>query len=123
MSSIIQITDAASHSEITSQAELQSKPTIIYVSDSALPPCKTFTPNYESLISRYKAKYDIAFAQMENTPKTSMLFKFTPNQLPVLTLMCRERGGSMWAKTIMGANLKELESGIAEMLEKAGLLK
>lgn len=126
MSPIIQITNAASHSSFNEKAQSQGKPSIIYVSNSVLPACKTFTPKYESLASRYSAEYDITFAQIEYAPDTSMLFKFAPNQLPVLTLMCRESekgSGNMWAKTVMGADLKALESGIEEMLDRAGLLK
>jgi thiol-disulfide isomerase/thioredoxin len=125
MPDIIQITDAASYSTFTKEAEWQGKPTVTYVSNSVLPACKTFTPKYENLVSHYGSKYDITFGQIDYTSDTSMLFKFSPNQLPVLALMCRESekgSGNMWAKTIMGADLKALESGIAEMLEKAGIL-
>jgi len=124
MSSIIQITSAASYSTFTNSAESTGKPTVTYVFNSVLPACKVFTPKYENLASHCSSKYDIIFGQIDYTSDTSMLFKFSPNQLPVLTLVCREseRGsGNMWAKTVMGADLKALESGIEELLDRAGL--
>jgi thiol-disulfide isomerase/thioredoxin len=125
MPDIIQITSATSYSTFTKEAESQGKPTVTYVSSSVLPACKAFTPKYEDLAFQYTVKYDITFGQIDYTSDTSMLFKFSPNQLPVLTFMCRENekgSGNMWAKTVMGADLKALESGIEEMLDKAGVL-
>ncbi|KAK0122742.1 hypothetical protein ONS96_009777 [Cadophora gregata f. sp. sojae] len=62
---------------------------------------------------------------MNFTSEICMLFKFAENQLPVLTLMCMEsaEGGGMgmlWAKTVMGADMMELERASGEMMGKAG---
>ncbi|KUJ12818.1 uncharacterized protein LY89DRAFT_737726 [Mollisia scopiformis] len=100
MPSITHLTSAISHATFTSAAETKG------------------TPSYEDLASRYR---NIAFAQMDYGPETSMLFKFAPNQLPMLKLMYRDKNGGMWARTVMGADLRELKAGIDEMLEKAGL--
>ncbi|KAL2062970.1 hypothetical protein VTL71DRAFT_6042 [Oculimacula yallundae] len=121
MSPIHQLTNQKTHSEFSSTAESTGNPTVLYVSNCHLPACKTFTPKYTQLADRYVEQ--ITFAQMELTAETSMLFKFAPNQLPVLTLMCRQserKGGMMWAKTVMGADMAELERGIEEMLGRAG---
>lgn len=131
MPPIQHLTTANSHLTFAKDHESTGKPSVLYVSNSSLPACKTFNPQYEALATRYSSEYGnlITFAQMEFSAETSMLFKFAPNQLPILTLMCREREGSdgegevMWAKTVMGADLKELEKGIREMLGRAGVVK
>lgn len=117
-SPITQITDRESNDKIVAAAEASIQPTVFYVSNSALAACRTFTPKYEALAARYPA---VAFTQMDFMTSTSMLFKFAPNQLPVLTLMTKEASGSMWCSTIMGANVQQLEKGIDEMLERAGI--
>lgn len=63
----------------------------------------------------------VEFAQMEISSETSSLFKFSPNQLPVLVFMCREHGGTgdMWCKTVMGADLEGLRGGVSEMVNRA----
>lgn len=121
------ITSPSSHATFTSHAESTGQPTVLYVCNPHLPACKTFTPLYTILAERYQAKHDIGFAQMDLSSETSMLFKFAPNQLPVMTFMCRQgkgmgkEEGKMWAKTIMGADLREVERGVEEMLRVAGL--
>ncbi|KAG4434918.1 hypothetical protein IFR05_009587, partial [Cadophora sp. M221] len=111
MSTIQHLTTPTSHSHFTKTAESTGIPSVLYVSNSSLPACKIFTPEYEKLAVRFTSKYGdkITFTQMDFTSETSMLFKFAPNQLPVLTLMCRQcesEGGGLWAKTVMGADLR-----------------
>lgn len=147
---ITQITSLATHTTILQHAETSGQPTIFYVSNSALPAYKTFTPKYEALARRYavaagaegaelseeaRHRLQVHFTQMEISPSTSMLFKFAPNQLPVLTLICREKhgdgkdvedregggSGNLWCKTVMGADMRGLEEGIDEMLSRAGI--
>ena len=116
-SNIDQIPNRAVHDAIV--AESEQTPTVIYVSNSALPVCKTFTPKYETLANNCsrgnETTRSIRFCQLNFTSETSMMFKFSPNQLPVVVLMCN----GTWCKTLMSPSLKELESGIEELAEKA----
>lgn len=109
---IIQINDKATHDEIVSLSK--DRPTVIHVSNSSLPLCQKFTPEYSSLADRWQHE-GINFAVLEFNNQTSMLFKFSPNQLPVTVLMVGDR----WCKTVMGANLKGLESAVEELMEEA----
>ncbi|KAH7323708.1 hypothetical protein BKA65DRAFT_511309 [Rhexocercosporidium sp. MPI-PUGE-AT-0058] len=97
MTIIQHITNKASHSHFTSTAESIGLPSVLYVYNSSLPACKIFTPEYEKLAARYTSENEgkITFAQIGFTSETSMLFKFSPNQLPLLTLICRQckKGG------------------------------
>jgi thiol-disulfide isomerase/thioredoxin len=128
MANITQIISYDTHDALLSRAEMTGKPTVIYVSNSPLPACKKFTPQYESFATKAASNENerreeagIEFAQMELSSETSNLFKFAPNQLPVLVFMCRERlgKGDMWCKTVMGADLEGLEVGVREMMMKA----
>lgn len=83
-SKVLQLTDKASHDALI--AESKTTPTVIHVSNSVLPICKNFNPKYERLASEWSAM-GIRFAQLEFTDKTSMMFKFSPNQLPVTVFM------------------------------------
>lgn len=103
---ILQITDKQEHDEAVEQSK--KTPTVIYVSNSNLPNCKDFTPKYEQLAQKH-AQSGVRFCQMEFQTKTSMLFKFSPNQLPVTVLVFRDR----WAQTVQGAEMRELEAALA----------
>jgi len=107
---VTQILDRSQHEKLISEAHTSGKPTVVYVSNSSLPGCKVFTPKYEVLAERHP---EVQFLQVDYCRETSDLFKFAPNQLPVLVLV----KGS-WAKTIMSADISELEEGIKAMLEK-----
>ena len=96
-------------------AESDSQPTVIYVCNSATPVCKAFTPKYEGIATDYAEK-NVRFSLMDFNSATSHMFKFAPNQLPVITLMY----GGRWCKTVMGADVGALKAGIGEMLVKAG---
>lgn len=109
-SEIIQITDKQEHDEAVEQSK--KNPTVIYVSNSNLPTCKAFTPIYEGLAHQYS---DIRFCQMELQTKTSMLFKFSPNQLPVTVLMVRDA----WCKTVMGDDIRGLKAALEELTLEA----
>ena len=103
-------------------AESATTPTIIYLSNYVLPICKDFTPKYEALAKRYRSERSetsIRFTQMETTPETSPMFKFAPNQLPVVILLSEGR----WCRTLMSPTIKELEAGIGELLERVGKWK
>jgi hypothetical protein len=127
MSNITQITSHADNASLVSRAESTGKPTIIYVSNSTLPLCKVFSPKFYDLASQFNTEREgqVEFAQIEFSSETSMLFKFSPNQLPVLVFMGRDRGmgggGKLWCKTVMGADLEGLEQGVEEMMGRAGL--
>ena len=104
-------------------AESESKPTVIYVSNSVLPACKAFTPKYESIADKHNngntGKQAIKFCQLEITSETSAMFKFSPNQLPVVVFMCK----GPWSKTLMSPTVKEFEDGIKELLERSTELR
>ncbi|KAK5121830.1 hypothetical protein LTR85_004705 [Meristemomyces frigidus] len=124
---ITYLTTKAEHDAAVSVAV--HTPTVIYLCNSPLPVCKAFTPKYETLAAKYAAEdaaaepamasggrsKSIKFCMMELSSETSPMFKFAPNQLPVLVLMVRTN----WAKTIMGADAKELEAGIQELMGEA----
>lgn len=112
VSQVIQIATKAEHDELVGQSK--SLPTVIYVSNSVLPACKTFTPKYEKLAEQW-APMGIRFCQLEFTEKTSMMFKFAPNQLPITVFMVHDS----WCKTVMGADLSAIESVLGELLEQA----
>lgn len=105
---IHQITDKKEHDGAVEQSK--DTPTVIYVSNSNLPTCKSFTPKYTDLAEDVKNS-GIRFCQMELQAKTSMLFKFSPNQLPVTVLMVRDA----WCKTVMGDDLRGLEAALEEL--------
>ncbi len=58
---------------------------------------------------------------MEFSNETASMFKFSPNQLPVITLICHDREGKYWARTMMSPTLAELEGKVEDMREKAGM--
>lgn len=109
---IFQITDRTSHDEVVSQSKKQ--PTVINVSNSSLPICKKFASEYITLAETWHPK-GIRFCQLDFNHETSMLFKFSPNQLPVTVLMVGDR----WFKTVMGANMKTLEHALEELLKQS----
>ena len=111
-SAVIQLLDQPSHDAVV--AESKYTPTVIYVSNSSLPLCRDFTPKYEALATKHTSQ-GVKFCQLEFTNKTSCMFKFAPNQLPVTVLVCE----TVWCKTIMGANINELEAGITQLLDEA----
>ncbi|KXT09197.1 hypothetical protein AC579_424 [Pseudocercospora musae] len=114
MSGIIQIRNRAEHDHIV--AASKTTPTVIHVSNSALPVCKAFSPKYAQLAQKYEQD-GIKFAEMDFTSETSYMFKFSPNQLPVTVCVVREGMNTSWAKTVMGANVNELEMAI-DLLKK-----
>lgn len=105
-----QITNKKEHDDAVSQS--LHTPTVIYVSNSNVPVCKSFTPRIEDMAERYSS---IRFYQMELQSETSMLFKFSPNQLPVTVLMVGDR----WCRTVMGDDLRELEGALGELGREA----
>lgn len=111
-SSVTQITNRPSHDAVVDASA--TTPTIIYVSNSALPICRTFTPQYEALAAKHGGA--AKFTQMEITSDTSDMFKFGPNQLPVLVLLSR----GPWSRTLMSPSLEVLEKGVQEMLAREG---
>ncbi|PVH83138.1 hypothetical protein DL98DRAFT_121193 [Cadophora sp. DSE1049] len=137
MPPIIHLTNPTSHAQFTRSHEASGAPYVLYVFNFSLPACKAFTPQYEELAARYSSNSNpntsseegkenqTTFAQMDFSSETSMLFKFAENQLPVLTLMCRESGenwrtGMLWAKMVTGADLRGLEEAIGEMMGRVG---
>ena len=118
-SSITHIPNKFVHDKII--AESATTPTVLYLSNSVLPFCKAFTPKYEALAEKHKSNdaSSVRFTQMENTPETSPMFKFAPNQLPVVILISEGR----WAKTLMSPSIEEVERGIGELVERVGSLK
>lgn len=116
-SSITQIIDKQTHDKVVDESE--RTPTIIYVSNYALPICREFTPQYEDLAQKHSKEQSVVnFCQMEITSETSAMFKFSPNQLPVLVLMCR----GPWSKTMMSPKIGQLDTEIERMLERVGRL-
>lgn len=121
-SKVYQITNKPALQRV--EAESSSVPTIIYVSNSALPTCRAFTPEYEKLAEKYSNgnksgggdEKSIRFTQIEFASETSALFKFSPNQLPVVTFLCK----GPWSKTLMSPSVQQMDEGIKEMLQKAG---
>lgn len=127
-SSITDITDKKTHDTVV--AEAAQTPTVIYVCNSSLPHCKTFTPEYESLAYQVRnqsktdcSKRNVRFCRMELTAETASMFKFSPNQLPVVTLICNDRDGNSWARTITSPKIAELEEAMDGMRQRAGSLK
>ena len=110
-STVVQITNRAKHDEVVSRSK--QTPTVLHVSNSALPTCKAFSPRYEQLATQHAAN-GITFAEMDFSTETSYLFKFSPNQLPVTVAMYGDR----WAKTVMGADMRGIEEAIGIMLEE-----
>ena len=121
-SGVTQIADKDTHDTIVAES-WASTPTVVYVSNSALPACKELTPKYEALAEEYSKRdgpqQTVKFTQLELSPETSYFFKFSPNQLPVAVLMSQ----GPWSRTIMSPKIKDLEDGIAEMLERGGKLR
>lgn len=109
---VFQINDRAMHDEVVAQSKEQ--PTVINVSNSSLPICREFTADYTGLAERWQSK-GMRFCQLDFNHETSMLFKFSPNQLPVTVLMVGDR----WCKTVMGANPKVLEDALGELLKES----
>ncbi|QIW97965.1 hypothetical protein AMS68_003483 [Peltaster fructicola] len=100
-----QILDKADHDQAVEQAK--KTPTIIYVSNDVMPTCKAFAGCYEEAAASTNPE-GVAFYQMELSSKTSPLFKFTANQLPILVFIC----GDSWCRTAMAANKKDLSEGL-----------
>ena len=114
MSNVIQIRNRAEHDQIV--AASKTTPTVIHVSNSALPVCKAFSPQYAQMAQKHEQD-GIKFAEMDFTSETSYMFKFSPNQLPVTVCIVREGMNTSWAKTVMGTNMNELEMAI-DLLKK-----
>lgn len=117
-SQITQITDKSSLQKVGAEAE--STPTVIYVSNGALPACREFTPEYEALAEKY-SKQDgqgtsVRFTQSELSSETSALFKFSPNQLPVLLFL----SPGPRTKTLMSPSVGNVEQEVEEMLQNVG---
>ena len=110
MANLIHLTNRREHDAAVTAAE--TTPTVIYLSNSPLPACKTFTPKYSELASKYKT---VQFCIMELSSETSPMFKFAPNQLPVLVFVVKKT----WCRTIMAANVRELEAGLGDLLDEA----
>ncbi|CAK3982308.1 Benzoate 4-monooxygenase [Lecanosticta acicola] len=108
---IIQILDKPEHDGIVAQSK--DMPTVIYVSNSVLPACKAFGPKFHALVEQWSPR-GIRFCQLEFTDKTSMMFKFAPNQLPVTVFMVHDN----WCKTVMGADAAAMEIALGELLEQ-----
>lgn len=99
-------------------AESNHTPIVMYIYNSALPLCKTFTPQYHDLAARYQkqSNANVRFTKMDSTPETSPMFKFAPSQLPVVLLISEGK----WAKTINVPTIEEAEKGVKELLDKTG---
>jgi thioredoxin-like negative regulator of GroEL len=99
-------------------AESTDTPTVMYIYNSALPLCKTLTPQYHDLASRYQKQQDVSirFTEMDSTPETTPMFKFASSQLPVVLLISEGK----WAKTINVPTIGEVEKGVKELLDKTG---
>lgn len=115
MSSLItQISDKATHDRIITDAV--STPTVLYLSSSVLPGCKTFTPEYEDLAERSLTEdWGLRFCQMEYTSHTSPMFKFAQAQLPVVIFIYTER----WCKTLLSPSVREVERGLEDLKAKS----
>ena len=122
-STITYIPNKSIHDTIV--AESATTPTVIYLCNSVLPFCKTFTPKYEALAQKWSSGEkdssgsevsNVRFTQMENTPETSPMFKFAPNQLPVVIFISEGK----WAKTLMSPTIEEVERGLEELVERVG---
>jgi thioredoxin-like negative regulator of GroEL len=110
---ITSITTREEHDAVVAASD--TTPTVIYLCNDVTPACKAFTPKYEVLAAKY-AYTDITFAIMEFNNRTSMMFKFAPNQLPVIPLMY----GGRWCRTVTAANMQDLEPLIEELLKQSG---
>ena len=108
---VVQITDRATHDNII--ADSATKPTVLYISSSPLPACKTFTPHYEALATEFG---NVKFCQMEHSSETSPMFKFSQAQLPVVILILEGE----WCRTLLSPTVTELGAGIEELVSKAG---
>lgn len=122
---ITPIPDKPTHDQIV--AESSSTPTIIYVCNSSLPHCKAFTPQYEALAYKLQtesrtncSKRNVKCCTLEFGTETAAMFKFSPNQLPVVVLMCADRDGKSWARTMMSPRIEELEEAVEDMRARAG---
>lgn len=120
-SQIYQITDKSSLQRVGAGAE--KTPTVIYVSNDALPACREFTPKYEALAEKYSNRdgqeTSVRFTQSELSSETSALFKFSPNQLPVLLFS----SPGPKTKTLMSPSIGKVEQEVEEMLQSAGKLR
>jgi thioredoxin-like negative regulator of GroEL len=100
-------------------AESTKTPTVMYIYNSALPLCKTLTPEYHDLASRYqkeRSEVAVRFTEMDSTPETTPMFKFASSQLPVVLLISEGK----WAKTINVPTIGEVEKGVEELLKRTG---
>lgn len=106
---IKQITSKESHDAIALAGE-RGTSTVIYVSFSPLPACRSFTPEFESVAA--KPQYaDVVFAQMELDQETTPLVKFGVQTCPIL--ICIRKG---WSRTLLGGDVKVLEACISNDL-------
>ncbi|KAK4554880.1 hypothetical protein LTR86_008028 [Recurvomyces mirabilis] len=105
------------HDQVVAKADAGT-PTVIFLRNDVTPACKAFTPKYEAIVEKY-AHSGIQFCIMEFTNATSMMFKFAPNQLPVIPLMV----GGQWCRTVTAANMKDFEPLLQELLEIAAQKK
>lgn len=116
-SPIVPVPDKAAHDRVISEAV--ETPTVLYLSSSVLPACKSLTPEFEGLAERYRTDGSgLRFCQMEYSSETSPMFKFTQAQLPVVIFVYTER----WCKTLLSPTLEEVEAGLEELRGKAAPL-
>ncbi|EMD00544.1 hypothetical protein BAUCODRAFT_144199 [Baudoinia panamericana UAMH 10762] len=106
---ITKITNKAEHDAVVAEAE-RTTPTVIAVINSATPRCKAFLPAFEGVAADHGHRR-LKFATMDFNNDTSYMFKFAPNQLPVVVFL-----RSKWCRSIMGASSQELSEGMQELL-------
>lgn len=108
---IVQIIDKATHDAVAGAGE-RGTPTVIYVSFSPLPACRSFTPKFERLAAD-EALVDrgVVFAQMELNMETTPMLKFGVQTCPIC--ICLRKG---WCKTLLGDDIKALQSCIRDEL-------
>ena len=108
---ITQITDKASHDAIAGAGE-RGTPTVIYVSFSPLPACRSFTPKFEQLAADATlTDRGIVFAQMELDKETTPILKFGVQTCPIC--ICLRKG---WCRTLLGDDIKALQKCIRDEL-------
>lgn len=113
-STITQIPDKPTHDRIV--AESIDRPTILYLSSSVLPACKSFTPQYEALAARDSSdETNVRFCQIEYSNQTSPMFKFAQAQLPVVIFMCADR----YCETLLSPTIQEVDARLVKLKKKA----
>lgn len=101
------------HDQLVKRCTNNNIPTILHVYNSAVPRCQAFLTKLESwATSSSYPDQKIQYAKMDYTSKTSFMFKFAPNQLPITVLMV----GPGWARTVTGAELEQIEGLVGDMM-------